>query len=232
MPVASIAAPGDLEQDPRTVRRRVAVDHVEHVDVERRDRRPLDDRVPGALHAGVDVAQRHDRVAGGGGGRGKEAGRDGGGGEQAESHGGASLVAEPRKGNRTPGVWPESDPSVDSPTGRRAQAADRAAPARSPHPLADALSERRTGRTPQPWMRLGARSCTAALDEPARPGEPPASPRAAPGSGVLRTVGGDIADRPRACAGRRAGLLAVERRGAIRDRIRRFSSRWSRHPLA
>ena len=42
----------------------LAIDDVEHVDVEARDRRALHDRQRGAVHAGLDIGKRHDRVGG------------------------------------------------------------------------------------------------------------------------------------------------------------------------
>ena len=159
MPVASIGRPGDGEQDPRPVRRRVAIDHVEHLDVERRDGRPLHDRVPGALHAGADVGQRHDRVAGGGGRGGKKAGRDRGGGKEAESHGGASLVPRTRRGN------PRSQSGRKSDAKRSELSSTRRTLRRHGEVLRPsyALTHLRTALSDTPYLRPTALQLVAAI---------------------------------------------------------------------
>ena len=142
---------GGLDQDPRPVRRRVAVDHVEHLDVERRDRRPLDHRVARALHPGADVAERHDRVAGGGGGGGEEKGRGRGGGEQSGAHVGASVV--PRTGMRRHFQW--SGRKSDRPRSTYLRSPDRSLPRLRPGRASSRVPRRRM-RSPMPGIPDGA----------------------------------------------------------------------------
>ena len=51
--------PRHLDEDPRPLAR--LLHDVDHLDVERRDRRPLDHGLAGALHPGLHLGQRHDR---------------------------------------------------------------------------------------------------------------------------------------------------------------------------
>ena len=67
----------DADEDARGLRPQ-AVDDVEHLDVEARDRRAAHDRQRGAPHPGLDVAERHDRVGGARTGRRHERSRESG----------------------------------------------------------------------------------------------------------------------------------------------------------
>jgi hypothetical protein len=58
---------GHGHDDARTVGPRLGVHDVDHLDVERADRRSADDRVAGALHAGPHLRQGHDGIPGEGG---------------------------------------------------------------------------------------------------------------------------------------------------------------------
>ena len=77
---------GHGHDDARTVGPRLGVHDVDDLDGERADRGAADDRVAGALHAGADLRQRHDRVPGEGRRGGDQRGRDGGGEEGTEAH--------------------------------------------------------------------------------------------------------------------------------------------------
>ena len=74
MPVSSTAGPDARTRIRGPLPDGAVVDHVDHLDVERRDVRPADDRVAGALHPGPHLPERHHRIA-----RGAPASRGGGG---------------------------------------------------------------------------------------------------------------------------------------------------------
>ncbi len=81
--------PGRTDHDPRSRARGAVVDHVHHLDRERRDLRPAHDRVARALQPGPDVAERHHGIAGDRVRRGQEQGGDGGG-DESSAHGGGA----------------------------------------------------------------------------------------------------------------------------------------------
>ena len=97
MPVSSTAGPGRLDEDPRarSRSRRSSITSITST-ANDDDLRPAHDRVAGALHAGVHLAERHDGVARERLRRGQEEGGDGGGGD-ADAHSAAE-----RSGRRRP----------------------------------------------------------------------------------------------------------------------------------